>query len=144
MDDDRVAAGDEELPSHAAKVAECYRLAALIYLERVARGTLQSTAKVAMLAELAFKSLSQIRALERPWPLFVLALEANGEEQRRILLDVLDGGAEYRGEEGNFSMLRKMVKSAWMQQDLAGGRQLDMLDVYNTVISANHMPPSFV
>ncbi len=142
--DEESETNNEGRPSHAALVAESYRLAALIYLERVARNASHNVTKVTVLAENAFELLSRLESLERPWPLFVIALEAMDEEKRRLVLDVLDQGSEYRGKVGNMATLRMMVQAAWAQLDLAiGEERLNMLEVYNAVISANCIPPSF-
>lgn len=132
---------DESEPTRVANVAEFYRLAALLYLARIARNVPRSNPSVAALTS---QCLSLLAALpggcERPWPLFVVAVEAVDEEQRRVVLDALDAALLTRPQ-GNLVALRRMVEAAWAMVDLSDG--VDGMRVYEVVVSANRVPPSF-
>lgn len=128
--------------SHDVQLAELYRLSALIYLERVARNTPRTAPAVKALTTQALELLAALNGgCERPWPLFVIALEAVDEDQRRVVLDAWHRALESRPQ-GNLVAMRRMVEAAWAMEDLAG-RALDMMGVYEVVISANKVPPSF-
>ena len=123
------------------QMAELYRLATLIYLDRVARGTPRSHERVAALLDAAYHLLREMGTCERPWPLFVIALDARSEEERKLVLDVM--GTVLRDRlRGNMLHARRMVQAGWVQQDFAE-QDVDQLFVYNAVISASKLPPSF-
>lgn len=128
--------------TQAVQVAELYRLAALIYLERVARNAPRDSPTVEVLTGQAFSLLEVMSTCERPWPLFVVALEATTEEQRRTVLAVLDASLRLRPL-GNLASTRRMVEAGWVMQDLTEERPVDALEVYEVLISANKVPPSF-
>ncbi|KAL7930223.1 fungal-specific transcription factor domain-containing protein [Trichoderma chlorosporum] len=129
-------------PSYHSQAAEFYRLAALLYLERVARGSPRDARRVIELVSDAYMLLDCIETCERPWPLFVLALEASTEDERRTILTVIEAVLE-RLPSRKWVMLRSMVQQAWGQSDLANIDSLDALVLYRSVMNVHRVPPSF-
>ncbi|KAK1759971.1 fungal-specific transcription factor domain-containing protein [Echria macrotheca] len=136
----------EEEESHTTLLAELYRVAAQIYLARVARGLPRSDPSAASLVTKGICLLSEIKTCERPWPLFVVALEAGTDEERRTVLDVFDATLPRRPL-GNLALTKRMVLAGWVRQDLSrdGEEEKDMLGVYEGVVSSfgGKVPPSF-
>ncbi|KAK0707352.1 fungal-specific transcription factor domain-containing protein [Lasiosphaeris hirsuta] len=122
-------------------IAEVYRLAASIYLLRMARGLPRDDARVVPLVDRAMLVMRRMGLCGCAWPVFVIALEARGEEERRFVAEVLTSSLEKKPQ-GNVRGVKRMVFEAWVQQDLAG--EGDLLAVYNKVVSGNRVPPSFV
>ena len=142
---ERVAsASEDDSPSHAMQIAECYRLATLLYLGRVARNSRRNAPEVMALTSESFSLLRRMRVCDRPWPLFVLAMEAVSDDQRRLALIMLERLQKFRSPADNSPTIRQMVEAAWAQEDLAQPASLDALDLYRAVISANRVPPAFV
>ncbi|KAE9378870.1 hypothetical protein N431DRAFT_553212 [Stipitochalara longipes BDJ] len=123
-------------------IAELYRLSALIYLERVARGASKASLKATKWVQDAFKILENLRSCERPFPLFVIAVEACTDYQKAIILKVIASTIEERPL-GAISSVKRMIEAAWVQDDLNLEQELDSLLKYNSVISANSSPPAF-
>lgn len=128
-------------PPAISLMAKIYRLATLIYLQRVGRNLPRSSGKVEPLLDDAFAALKELGGCQRPWPLFIVALEARSDAERKAALQAVTASLKERPL-GNMGAAAKMIQAAWVQQDL-GGEQLDPLFVYNAVISANKLPPSF-
>jgi hypothetical protein len=126
----------------SSSIAELYRLSALIYLDRVARGAPKASVKANKWIQDAFKILQTLRICERPFPLFVIAVEACTDDQRAIILKVITSTMEEHPL-GAISSIKRMIEAAWVQSDLNLDQELDSLLKYNTVISANRTPPAF-
>jgi Fungal specific transcription factor domain len=129
-------------PDRSRSMAELYRLSALIYLEKVAGGAPRASLKANKRTEDAFKILETLRICERPFPLFVIALEARTDNDRATLLKVIARTMEERPL-GGTSSVKRMIEAAWAQDDLNLEQELDSLLKYNTIISANRTPPAF-
>ncbi len=133
--------GISELDPHNTAIAELYRLAALIYLSRVARGEPRDSAAVQELLTQAFDLLGTMDFCLRPWPLFIIALEADTEDLRKTIMEVLDESLRRRPL-GSMSILSRMIREAWVQRDLQS-EEVDPLLLYNLTVSHNRVPPCF-
>lgn len=126
---------------HSEQVAELYRLAALIYLYLIAKGESTSSPDAITAITKAFELLSAVEHCERPWPLFIIGLAANTEDQRLSVLRVIEQSLALQPL-GSMALADRMIRDAWVQQDLDDGG-LDMLKLYGQVISRNRVPPCF-
>jgi len=135
---------EEDNAANSQRAAALYRLAVYIYLERVARAKRGDDPTVVTLVDDAMQILRLLPWCERPWPLFVIALEARTEEERRLVIDKLDSGMDKKPL-GNLAAIKRLILSAWVRQDLDtdGGQGGDQLDVYNSVVRGNDVPPVF-
>jgi hypothetical protein len=97
----------------SSSVAELYRLSALIYLDRVARGAPKASVRANKWIQDAFKILQTLRICERPFPLFVIAVEACTDDQRAIILKVITSTMEERPL-GAISSIKRMIEAAWV------------------------------
>lgn len=122
-------------------IAELFRLATLTYLYRLARGEPRDSAAADGVINRAFAVLGQLEYCERPWPLFITALEARTEEQRTTVLAVLKGSL-VRQPLGTMALANRMIHDAWIQQDLHEA-EMDSLTLYGLIISRNRVPPCF-
>ncbi|KAF2158490.1 hypothetical protein M409DRAFT_32949, partial [Zasmidium cellare ATCC 36951] len=106
----------EDPTCQTAATAELYRLAGLLYLHQVLPrpdDQLRRNQNV----EAAFSLLRSMKTCTSPWPLFTLACEANTDDRRTLLLDVLDRMDETR-KIGNVFSLRHIIEQVWKQTDL--------------------------
>lgn len=124
-------------------IAELYRLAALIYLNRVARNFPSDAPIVEQLVEDAIFLIEKLGVCERPWPLFVVACEARSDTQRSIIAEAFIATQRYWGF-ANVRWARQMVEAAWKQDDLHSDQEeIDSLTRYNAIISAFRVLPTF-
>lgn len=129
--------------SYITQIAEFYRLAALLYIQRVARSSSRDTPHVIKLVADAYKALELMTRCDRPWPLFVIALEASTEDERRLVLVTIETILEQKPLR-KWITLRTMIKQAWAQSDLGKTTSLDALLLYQSVINAQRVPPMFI
>jgi len=130
-----------ETDSEEADLAELFRLAARVYLERVAKGS--SSRGIMEFRNQAFEILQRVPYCEKPWPIFIMATEACNDEERMVILDLLGRSREQRPL-GTLQFIERLIHSAWVLQDLQDEPQgADLYGVYNAVISALKVPPSF-
>lgn len=139
--------------------AELFRLATLIYLYRVAWNRPRSDPSVAPLIRDGVRLLKRTTRPppssaagplehngERPFPLFVIGLEARTEWERRVVVDAMDAAARARPLGNVAGCARRMVFAAWVRADLHGegseeGEGEDRLTVYDSLLSGNRVPP---
>ncbi|KFX91311.1 hypothetical protein V490_05979 [Pseudogymnoascus sp. VKM F-3557] len=127
--------------AHQVRVAELFRLAALIYLLRLAKGESVGHKAYNLAVASAFDVMGQCAFCERPWPMFIIGLEARTDRQRSVILTVFKASLQ-RQPHGTMSLADRMVRDAWAQQDLSGD-EIDQLVLYSRVINRNHVPPCF-
>lgn len=111
--------------------AEFYRIAALIYLKRIIPGP-DSASLRNLYVEQAFQILGSLPICTSPWPLFVLACEAQSDDQRIRILSTLDQMDQNR-KIGNVFVIRKLIEAYWnrrdLQADIEAGLDLNWWDM---------------
>ncbi|KAF5638736.1 uncharacterized protein FTJAE_5123 [Fusarium tjaetaba] len=110
-------------------IAELYRLATLVYLQRVhpiAEDDFTRTVYV----QQALGVLKDLGVATSPWPVFIIACEVD-EQDRVSILHTLDRMDSVRSI-GNIKVLRDVIESIWKQQDLRSigkaGQRIDWLE----------------
>ncbi|KAM6483874.1 fungal-specific transcription factor domain-containing protein [Trichoderma sp. SZMC 28011] len=119
-----------------------FQFALIIYVDRVVKGAFMSSTTSQSAAAKAFVLLEKIRLYDRPFPLFILSIQAETDEQRLLILTTIHRTSEARPM-NNLGSTEEMIKKLWAQQDLQGPEQADALFLLNAVISASSMPPTF-
>ncbi|KAF2452770.1 fungal-specific transcription factor domain-containing protein, partial [Lineolata rhizophorae] len=110
--------------THAENVAELYRFASLIYLERLSKNFSGLSAKVDAWVDEAFRVVAELDTCERPFPLFIVACEAKTDERRDMVFELLDRtAAENRSRP--LDRVKRMLEVLWVQDDLVIGEDLD-------------------
>ena len=113
---DEVANSSPTQIKDASATAELYRLASLLYLQRVVPATGDEVRRAAYLQQL-FAALGTVRVATSPWPVFITACEARTDEERVQILEVLERMDEVRNI-GNVRVMRSIIETIWKQQDL--------------------------
>ncbi|CEI60061.1 unnamed protein product [Fusarium venenatum] len=101
--------------------AELYRLAALLYLQRVVPVDGDEERRTVYLQQ-ALSILIGLSVASSPWPCFIIACEVKLEEQRLQILEVLNKMDTVR-KVGNMPVTRTIVETVWKQQDLRVGTE---------------------
>ncbi|OSZ99893.1 Zn2Cys6 transcriptional regulator [Trichoderma parareesei] len=123
-------------------VSRMYQLAVLIYLDRVVRGSFAESRLSRASAEEAFGLLRDLGSCERPFIMVMLALQAENDSDRLLILSTLKNAIHERPL-SNLASTEHIIRRMWAQHDLHGSAQADALKILNTVISTNEIPPSF-
>lgn len=108
-----------QIQGQAARIlstAEFYRIATLIYLLQVIPGSENATRRSSYV-DLGFRVLISLPICTSPWPLFVLACEAQSDKHRIEILHSLDQMDQNR-KIGNVFVIRNIIETLWNQQDL--------------------------
>lgn len=127
--------------AHRTNIAELFRLATLTYLYRLAKGEPRESPAAEGVINDAFAILDHIDYCERTWPLFIIALEAQTEEQRAAILRVLKESVK-RQPLGAMALANRMIHDAWIQQDLQEVEMVPLV-LYGLIVSRNRVPPCF-
>ncbi|EWY82689.1 hypothetical protein FOYG_14787 [Fusarium oxysporum NRRL 32931] len=109
-------------------IAELYRLATLLYLQRV-HPIAEDDFTRPVYVQQALGVLKSLGVATSPWPVFVIACEV-GEQDRVSILHTLNRMDSVRSI-GNIKVLRYVIESIWKQQDLRSigkaGQRVDWL-----------------
>lgn len=126
--------------------AELYRTAALIFLERACRRRQRCTPEVEHLVEAGLTILQRLKVCGVMWPLFIVACEAETDEQRTIVLATFEASRKIR-KAGNISFIQELTEAVWKQDDLFTYSRIaaDRVPLlrYGSVISASSQLPNF-
>ncbi|KAF5254860.1 hypothetical protein FANTH_356 [Fusarium anthophilum] len=109
-------------------IAELYRLATLLYLQRV-HPIAEDDFTRPVYVQQALGVLRSLGVATSPWPVFVMACEVD-EPDRVSILHTLDRMENVRSI-GNIKVLRDVIEGIWKQQDLRSigkaGQRVDWL-----------------
>ncbi|KAF2430598.1 hypothetical protein EJ08DRAFT_239139 [Tothia fuscella] len=126
---------------HALNIAELYRLASLVYLQRAGKGYPTNKPGVLSLVNAGFEIIATLQTCPRVFPLIILGCEARSDEDRMIILELLRKTENSR-RIGNFSRARRFIEASWAQDDLHTG-ELDYVQKFDTIMSRSEDMPSF-
>ncbi|KAH8705764.1 fungal-specific transcription factor domain-containing protein [Talaromyces proteolyticus] len=135
-------APQNDIEPHAT-VVELYKLASLIYLERVSSNFSGQSNMISSHAERAFQLLETIKDGQVPFPLFVLGCEAKTEGRRILILDLIEKAGKI-SRSRSLAGLHRMVQAAWTQDDLVEhDNDLDYVLKLDAIITSNNIIPTF-
>ncbi|KAH7175023.1 fungal-specific transcription factor domain-containing protein [Fusarium flagelliforme] len=133
----------EHTRDRAAALLELYRLCALIYIARARETTLGQILNITHLHDRAFALLAAMPSCEKQFPIFVIGTEASTEEQRCIILDLLQ-----RTEKDKMcrqqDCLRRGLEVVWVQRDLHTDQDLllDYIELFRRICSSCENVPN--
>ncbi|KAI8634245.1 hypothetical protein F5Y19DRAFT_487713 [Xylariaceae sp. FL1651] len=135
----------ENAGTSMATLTELYRMAVLIYLARVAESKFGEPRDLGPQLDRAFAQLEHVHTCERLFPIFILGCEAQTDERRMAIFDILRRTEEQTHVRSLECMLRGLT-SVWIQDDLNADQDLmlDYINKMNVVISASATLPTFV
>uniref|UniRef100_A0A8H7K5J7 Zn(II)2Cys6 transcription factor n=1 Tax=Bionectria ochroleuca TaxID=29856 RepID=A0A8H7K5J7_BIOOC len=118
INDGELLHATEERYASILSTAELYRLASLLYLQRVVPLEGDKDRRETYL-EQALAILSDAKKVSSPWPCFIIACEVTMEDQRSQILGILDTMDTTR-KIGNVHVTRVIIETIWKQKDLRG------------------------
>lgn len=126
---------------HSGRISQLYRLAGLIYLERVLKDA-STKGRLARWTADAFNIVRELDICERPFPIFFVACEARTDEERQTILAILER-TQNRSIGNALCPLRQMIETMWVHQDLAlDSGEMNYVDALNTTISSSELLPT--
>jgi hypothetical protein len=121
-----------------------YRCAALIYLNRAVAGLNMASFQHERLVREGLLLLKNLGSCESAWPLFVLACEANQDEQRLQILEILSATRrESLCRSNHVPLIQRMVEAIWNQNDLDIDCGVKYVRTLHAIISSAPSLPLF-
>jgi hypothetical protein len=126
---------------HGSRISQLYRLAGLIYLERVLKPS-PTNGRLERWSAEAFDILRQLDICERPFPLFFVACEATTDEEREVVISLLKR-THKRSNQRRLHLIEHMIQSMWVQNDLVSDMgERNYVDALNTTMSSSQLLPT--
>lgn len=85
--------------------------------------------------------MQQLPELEQPFPLFIVGCEARSDEDRSVVLELM-ARTKLMEKSANLQFLAHIMKSVWVQDDLAE-EIIDYGLKQRSIFGAMNMVPSF-
>ncbi|KAI5461016.1 fungal-specific transcription factor domain-containing protein [Mariannaea sp. PMI_226] len=128
--------------ANSDRLVSLFRLAALVYLERISNNLSGSSPKLDVWINSAFRIMTSIRACKYLFPLLIFGCEARTDAHRIIMLDTINETAR-KTHSLNLQSLLGLLQALWSQDDLQGMCEMDYNERLNAIISVNETIPSF-
>jgi hypothetical protein len=125
-------------------VSDLHRLACLIYVNRAAHCVSGREFRHRRLVREGILLLTKMRTCQNAWPLFIVACEAVGDDQRLAILDVFEQSLQDpRRRSSHIPFIQHMVEAVWKQHDLHTENQVDYLTILDAVVGGVPFVPPF-
>lgn len=124
------------------RVTQLFQLSMLVYLNRATGGSIEPEPEIQEHIARAFGIFTELSACERQFPLFILGCEARTEDERCIVLDLINR-TETCASSRSLFLVRRLIQAIWVQDDLADGK-LNYADTLSAMISCCAIMPTFV
>jgi hypothetical protein len=105
--------------------------------------TLEPTITTQARIQRAFTIFETLKSCPRQGPLFILGCEARSDEDRCIILELIDRTENSVSSRSTF-IVKALTKAVWVQDDLAGDRELDYREKIDAIVSVCSLLPTFV
>ncbi|KAI0449285.1 fungal-specific transcription factor domain-containing protein [Xylaria acuta] len=127
-----------------AALTELYRTALLVYIARICMNQFGESRDLGPLLDRGFAQIEQMQTCERLFPIFTLGCEANTDERRIIVLNLLRRTENTHVR--SLDCIRRGLDCVWIQDDLHADQDmtLDYINKLNVVVSSSHTLPTFV
>ncbi|KAL9110121.1 MAG: hypothetical protein Q9227_005315 [Pyrenula ochraceoflavens] len=126
-----------------APVTRLCHLAGLIYLNRAVLRYSGIEPQHRRLVNRAFSALVKMSAREvEPWPLFIVACEAQTDPERRWVLERFSEAQKQR-QADNIALIRRMSVTFWNQDDLDTEEEIEYATKITAAVSAAPFLPTF-
>jgi len=125
-------------------VADLHRLACLIYVNRAVNCVSGTEFRHRRLVREGILLLTEMITCQNAWPLFIIACEAVGDDQRLVILDVFEQSRQdRRRRSSHIHLIQHMVEAVWNQHDLNAENQVDYLTIFDAVVGGVPFIPPF-
>lgn len=120
-------------------------IAALVYLQRASLGYASTDSSHQALVDQGLDILSRIAPTRAAWPLFIIACEAQKDQQRMLIQQLFIQTAT---EQWGFALersrqIRLLIEAYWNQDDLDAQREVSYMGKMDSVLRKAHGAPLF-
>ncbi|KAL4751359.1 fungal-specific transcription factor domain-containing protein [Aspergillus terricola var. indicus] len=131
------------LPDTPDPTFELFHLAILVYFNRMTACALEPRSITQTRIQRALTIFAALDSCPRQFPLFIIGCEARTDEERCTVLELIDR-TEKTASSRSVVILSALIKAVWVQDDLAGDRELDYREKMTAIISVCSLMPMFV
>jgi len=125
-------------------IADLHRLACLIYVNRTVHCVSGTEFRHRRLVREGILLLTKMITCQNAWPLFIIACEAVGDDQRLAILHVFEQSRQdRRRRSSHIHLIQHMVEAVWNQHDLNAENQVDYLTIFDAVVGGVPFIPPF-
>jgi len=125
-------------------VSDLHRLACLIYVNRAVHCVSGTEFHHRRLVREGILLLTEMKTCQNAWPLFIIACEAVGDDQRLAILDVFEQSRQdRRRRSSHIHFIQHLVEAIWNQHDLNAENQVDYLTIFDAVVGGVPFIPTF-
>jgi hypothetical protein len=139
LDDD---SGSMEKMQQTCDIAELYRLAGLIYLNRAGRKMDISNSALQSVTESAFAILDKLHICERTFPLFIISCEARTDVQRATVLQLMNN-TRTQFVPTNITRVHGYIERFWAMDELDVLQGTSYAEKMTAVLSCREAVPTF-
>src|SRR6187402_1235562 len=126
-----------------SNTAELYRIAALIYFHQSVTRMAVGSLELKLLVSSGLSILASLGICTSPWPLFIIACEVMGDEQRVVILDTLEKMQKER-RIGNVEIMRNIIEAVWKRIDLKASTDPKIRVNWKELVDTRRQIPSFI
>jgi hypothetical protein len=123
-------------------IAELYRLAGLIYLNRAGRNIASSNVALQCITKSAFTILDKLHTCERTFPLFIVSCEACTDVQRASVLRLINT-TRTQFTPANIMRAHGYIERFWAIDELDLGQDMSYAEKMTAVLSSKDALPAF-
>jgi len=125
-------------------VSDLHRISSLIYVNRAVHCVSGTEFGHRRLVREGILLLTEMITCQNAWPLFIIACEAVGDDQRLAILDVFEQSRQdRRRRSSHIHFIQHLVEGVWNQHDLDAENQIDYLTIFDAVIGGVPFIPLF-
>ncbi|KIW40054.1 hypothetical protein, variant [Exophiala oligosperma] len=125
-------------------ISDLHRIACLIYVNRAVHCVSGTEFRHKRLVREGILLLTKMQTCQYAWPLFIIACEAIGDDQRLAVMDVFEQSQkDRRRRSSHIHFIQHTVEAMWNQQDLNTENQVDYLTIFNAVVGGVPFIPPF-
>jgi hypothetical protein len=125
-------------------VSDLHRLACLIYVNRAVHHVSETDFRHKRFVREGILLLAEMVTCQSAWPLFIIACEALGDDQRLAILDVFEQSLQDpRRRSSHIRLVQHMVEAVWNQRDLNVENGIDYLTILDAVVGGVPFIPPF-
>ncbi|KAI3323423.1 fungal-specific transcription factor domain-containing protein [Xylariaceae sp. AK1471] len=126
-------------------VSDLHRLACLIYVNRAVHCVSGIEFRHRRLVREGILLLTKMITCQSAWPMFIIACEAIGDDQRLAILNVFEQSRQdRRRRSSHIHFIQHLVEAVWNQHDLNTENPVDYLTIFDAVVRGVPFLPTFV
>ncbi|KIW09942.1 hypothetical protein PV08_11718 [Exophiala spinifera] len=131
-------------PDRNSMISDLHRIACLIYVNRVVHCVSGTEFRHRRLVREGILLLTKMQTCQNAWPLFIVACEAVGDDQRLAIMDVFERSRQdRRRRSSHVHFIQHTVEAVWNQHDLNTENHVDYLTIFNAVVGGLPFIPPF-